>query len=239
MYKICSEEEKRFLENYDINDYERPSVAVDVVCFATEGSNMKVLLVRRPDFPYKGCWALPGGFVSKDNTMPETALHVLKRETGVSANYLEISGIYSNPERDPRGWIISNTYCVLVNYEECNIEAKEDVGEARWVDLTLKDSQIKLPVDDVDLAFDHEMIIRDAFEKIRKEAKYNPVFAAKCLHEEFTVAELREANEAILGQNIVKNTFHRNVAGYLEDTSKTVATKRRNAKVYRVKNEYL
>lgn len=154
--------EKDFLASYDYTKYDRPSIAADIVIFAvmTNKSDMgklrdeknlrklpprklKVLLIKRGEHPYKGKYALPGGFVHKDEDVYDAASRELYEETHVKQSYLKLMDVYSKKGRDPRGWIMSNTFMALINGQACEIKADTDAGEARWFDLTLEEHVIK------------------------------------------------------------------------------------------------
>lgn len=145
-----SAEEKKFLKQYDITQYERPSVATDIAIFSIlqEGDNnnfrklpkksLKILLIKRANYPYKDCWALPGGFCRPNEDIYETAKRELFEETNVENAYLQLSGIYGDIGRDPRGWIVSNTFLALIDGEQCQLRAGTDAWEAKWFSVDLK-----------------------------------------------------------------------------------------------------
>lgn len=149
-YDINSSEEREYLENYNIEQFERPSVATDIVAFAVmqdgEQSNirklanreLKLLLIKRSQFPYKGAWALPGGFLRSGETIEETAKRELLEETGVENPFLHLAGVYSEAGRDPRGWIISNSFISLINAENCSLRADTDAWDAAWFCVKLQ-----------------------------------------------------------------------------------------------------
>ena len=149
-YDINSSEEREYLENYNIEQFERPSVATDIVAFAVmqdgEQSNirklanreLKLLLIKRSQFPYKGAWALPGGFLRPGETIEETAKRELLEETGVENPFLHLAGVYSEAGRDPRGWIISNSFISLINAENCSLRADTDAWDAAWFCVKLQ-----------------------------------------------------------------------------------------------------
>ena len=149
-YDINSSEEREYLENYNIEQFERPSVATDIVAFAVmqdgeqsnirklENRELKLLLVKRSQFPYKGAWALPGGFLRPGETIEETAKRELLEETGVENPFLHLAGVYSEAGRDPRGWIISNSFISLINAENYSLRADTDAWDAAWFCVKLQ-----------------------------------------------------------------------------------------------------
>ncbi len=148
-----SAEEKAWLDTYDINQYDRPSVAADMAVFSimglashTEGNGtvrkadyrkdpekgLKLLLIRRASFPCRDCWALPGGFGRREESTKETAYRELYEETGVKDAYLQPFDIFSETGRDPRGWIISHAFLTLIDGEKYQIRGGSDAWEAQW-----------------------------------------------------------------------------------------------------------
>lgn len=153
--------EKDFLSDYNIEQYERPSLATDIVVFSfmnrfndqNEIRNQdnfrklpekkwKVLLIKRGEYPFKDCWAIPGGFCKKGEDVIQTARRELFEETNVKHAYMSLTGVFGEKDRDPRGWIISNTYTALVDGEQARIKAGSDANEAKWfsIELQLMDS---------------------------------------------------------------------------------------------------
>lgn len=145
---------KEFLESYDISQYDRPSIAADIAVFSIGrkealGSDyrrlptktLRLLLIRRAEQPFQGEWALPGGFMQKGETIQETARRELKEETGTDKAYLELCGVFSDIGRDPRGWIISQSFIAVLNEDDLangHLEASGDAGEAAWFDITVR-----------------------------------------------------------------------------------------------------
>ena len=91
-----------------LEDYPRPSVTVDVIIFTLRGGDLQVLLIRRKNSPFRGMWAIPGGFVGMDESLEEAALRELEEETGVHDVYLEQLYTFGDVKRDPRGRVIAN-----------------------------------------------------------------------------------------------------------------------------------
>lgn len=130
--------------------YPRASVTADAVLFAEKGGQIYVLLIQRGNEPYKGYWAFPGGFLNMDETVARCAERELEEETGIVLTGMQLSGIYSDVERDPRGRVITAAYTAMTTMPEAI--AADDAAAAKWWPLN------DLPP----LAFDHETILRDA-----------------------------------------------------------------------------
>jgi 8-oxo-dGTP diphosphatase len=134
-------------------DYPRPSVTVDIVVFQSRPDSLHVLLIQRGREPYKGYWALPGGFVEMDEPLEATARRELQEETGLSVPRLDQLGAYGDPERDPRGRVISIVYLALLPKKAASqVAGASDASRAAW-----------FPINDLpSLAFDHDKILQDA-----------------------------------------------------------------------------
>lgn len=133
---------------------EQPSPALTVDVVALAGSPARsVLLVQRVNEPAAGSWALPGGFVDRDERVLAAAPRELREETGVelAAAELELLGVYDTPGRDPRGWSVSVVYVASLE-RELSAAGADDAADARWWDIE------QLP----ELAFDHALIVADA-----------------------------------------------------------------------------
>ena len=135
--------EKEFLLNYNIDDYERPSVTTDVAAFmiSTEektnerkapDNKLRLLLIKRGGHPFKDKWALPGGFLQKGETVEECAVREIHEETNVIPTALISVGTFSKPGRDPRGWIISNVYASIITEESVKQIGMDDASDAQW-----------------------------------------------------------------------------------------------------------
>lgn len=144
----------QFLASYDINQYDRPSIAADVAVFSIgrkiseeldyrrlPAKTLRLLLIRRAEQPYQGEWALPGGFMQQGETIQETARRELKEETGTDKAYLTLCNVFSDIGRDPRGWILSQSFIAVLNEEDLansDLEASGDAGEAGWFDISVQ-----------------------------------------------------------------------------------------------------
>ena len=222
-----SDQEKEFIANYNIHDYDVPLTSVDIVIFSIIDDRVNVLLTRRANFPFKGKWATPGGFVDvkKDKDVKQTAIRKLKEKTGYDAPYLEQLGATGNDQRDPRGWSVTVTYFALVNAADVQFDS-----DSQWC-----------PIDDEghsekkSLAFDHKELIVEAFHRLRAKAQYTTI-ALHVLPEKFTLSELQKSFEIILGGQLNKSGFRRriikgNVVEEIKGESKQTAT--RMAQLYR------
>lgn len=129
--------EKEFLDTYDRNKYNKPAVTVDIILLAKMAENLHVLLIKRGGHPYKGCWALPGGFVQENETVHQAVARELCEETDVSATSPTLLGIYSMPGRDPRGWAIGVAYFAEVA-EKMKSVAGDDAAETDWFEILLE-----------------------------------------------------------------------------------------------------
>ena len=136
-------DEASFLSSYNVNDYDRPSVATDVAVFSMfkeapdshrkDGeSKLHILLVKRGEHPFMNKWALPGGFLKADETIEACALREVKEETNVSPEAILPVGIFSDPQRDPRARVISAAYASVVNAETVQVSGGSDALNAKW-----------------------------------------------------------------------------------------------------------
>ncbi len=138
-------------------DYPRPSVTVDIVLLMDVLPHPQVLLIRRKNQPFKNLWALPGGFLEMDESLQESACRELYEETAISNVYLTQIGAYGDPDRDPRGRVITIAYLGIVKSEQLEAVAGSDAAEVSWF------STEDLPK----LAFDHKDIIKKAIEELK------------------------------------------------------------------------
>ena len=137
-------------------EHRAPMLTVDVVALALAAPVPSLLLVQRANPPFAGSWALPGGFVDEGERVADAAPRELAEETGLRTCALELLGVYDTPGRDPRGWTVSVVYLAKLRDEQA-VAGADDANDARW-----------FPVDSLpDLAFDHELIVRDAIARVR------------------------------------------------------------------------
>jgi 8-oxo-dGTP diphosphatase len=184
----------------NLNDYPRPSVTVDLVIFTIAEDDLKVLLIRRGQEPFKGRWALPGGFVEIDESLERAAARELKEEVGVTNVYLEQLYTFGEPKRDPRGRVISVSYFALVDAERQRIVAASDAAEAHWRSV----------FDPPKLAFDHARILDYAVWRLRNKIEWTTV-GYELLPKKFTLSELQRVYEIILQRPVDKRNFRKKI----------------------------
>lgn len=236
--------EKEFMREYSIENYERPSVAADMVVFAvrdvksdnpkkSDEKKLTVMLIKRGEHPYKGMWALPGGFLKMNETIEECASRELTEETGLTEPYLRQFRTYSRVDRDPRGRIISCAYFSLISCSNDIVSASSDAADAAWFDVCIKETDKGFSADfkseeevvfsvDVsekndsavidsftgELAFDHINIITDAIYYIRNGMDTSE-FIFMLLPEKFSIPQMQSVYALIRGRHVSKEVVHR------------------------------
>ncbi len=268
-------DEELFLSTYDISAYEKPSVTTDIVAFTirTDESEcyrknpehkLNILLVRRGEHPYMNHWALPGGFLKAGETIEACALREICEETKVTPNSILPVGVYSEPNRDPRGWIISNAYATVIGEEYVKPLAGDDAIDAKWFEIEIvskEDDNIFLEMkhenitlrsvlrkninqagcvdyeilENDGLAFDHAKIVTAAFQLLRGRAgDYNQVW--DFLPEKFTLASMQTVVETLTGETLLAANFRRKVLPLIEETDEYLeGVGHRPARLYRRK----
>lgn len=184
--------------------YEHPRAAltVDCVVFGLDDDDLKVLLIKRGIAPFKGSWALPGGFVHIDETLEDAARRELEEETGLRNVFLEQLYTFGEPDRDPRERVVSVAYYALVNLRDHKVQAATDAGQAAWF------SQDDLPR----LAFDHDRILETAQQRLRGKVRYVPI-GFELLPRMFTLTQMQRMYEKILDRALDKRNFRKKVLG--------------------------
>lgn len=211
-------------------EYPRPALTVDCVVFGLEASELKVLLIERDLEPFKGSWALPGGFVNMDETLEQAALRELQEETGLHDLYLEQLYTFGQIDRDPRGRTVSVAYYALVNPKGLTLHASSDARQAKWFAV----SQLR-GSSGPRLAFDHEKILDVALRRLRGKVRYEPI-GFELLPTKFTLTQLQTLYETVLERELDKRNFRKKLLSMkiliqLEERQQDVA--HRAARLYR------
>jgi 8-oxo-dGTP diphosphatase len=181
-------------------EYPHPAVTVDCVVFGLDGDELKILLIRRKLDPFKGAWALPGGFVKMDESLDVGAARELQEETGVTELYLEQLETFGDPDRDPRERVITVAYFAIVNLFDHKIRAASDAEEVGWFSAE----------DPPKLAFDHPRILETALKRLQSKIRYKPL-VFEFLPEKFTLRQVQSLYEAILCTNLDKRNFRKKI----------------------------
>ena len=203
-------------------NFPRPELAVDIVIFTVRENKLQVLLVERKGEPFAGEWALPGGFVNIEESLEAAAGRELEEETGLKAVYLEQLYTYGDPNRDPRGRVISVAYFALIR-ADAQARGGDDTAQARWFSIE------QLPA----LAFDHSDILSYAVRRLRYKLEYTAV-GFELLPEDFTLSEIQHTYEIVLGEELDKRNFRRRIlhSGIIESTRHHRSGEGRPARLY-------
>jgi 8-oxo-dGTP diphosphatase len=202
-----------------------PAVTVDCAVFGYDAADLKVLLIRRKLDPFKGQWALPGGFVQIAESLEAAARRELSGETGLGELFLEQLYTFGEPDRDPRERVISVAYYALVKLTDHAVRAASDAEDVAWFPVA------ELPA----LGFDHERIIETALRRLKAKVRYEPI-GFELLPEKFTLGELQRLYETVLEAPLDKRNFRKKLLGMelleaLEEYQRDVA--HRAAQFYR------
>lgn len=141
-------------------DYPRPAVTVDSLIFSVDpDKGLEILLIERANDPFKGSWAIPGGFVDMNEDLIPAAKRELQEETGMLIENLYEAGVFAKPNRDPRGRVITIAFWELTDKNKHTLKAADDAKRYEWKSVN------KLP----DLAFDHLEIINKTLPKFKAQ----------------------------------------------------------------------
>jgi 8-oxo-dGTP diphosphatase len=211
----------------DIYDYPHPFVTVDVILFSVINDDLKVLLIKRGKKPYKGLWAIPGGFVKINESLKDAAFRELEEETGLKEVYLEQLYTFGDVKRDPRGRVITITYFALVDSAKIKpIKKEKEIKDIMWHSVYNLE----------ELAFDHKKILKYALERLRYKLEYTGA-GFELLPKKFTLSDLQKIYEIILKQKLDKRNFIKKIKSMdiLEKTNEFRKGAHRPAKLYKFK----
>ncbi len=254
-----NQEEQEFLKKYRLEDYPRPSVTTDIAVFSLHSKiqagyrrepdkKLCILLIKRGNPPFRDCWALPGGFLQPDETVETCAARELKEETCADVHLLRHIGIFSQPERDPRGWIVSNAFLSVLNQENLKnmeIQAGDDAACVRWFNIAFQDSGqyniLTLESEKTTISaklkkirnsfgmYEFEIIENNglAFDHAKVIASAMTYLRQSSeqfdllfdfLPEQFTLADVQKVQEAITGEPALTANFRRKLTPYVVET---------------------
>lgn len=213
----------------------------------TDKKKMSILLVKRNNYPFKDKWCLPGGFVGIDEELDEAPKRILKSETNIDNIYLEQLYTFGSVKRDPRMRVISTSYMALIDKNRLNDNINEN---SSWFDIVLyeeKDNIVDIVLDNGNetikfkiskilrdkttdrysfkilendsLAFDHPLVILSGIERLKNKIEYTDI-VFNMMPELFTLGELQQVYEVILGKKLLDPAFRRIIANKVEKTKK-------------------
>lgn len=254
-----SREEQEYLDKYDDSIYPHPSVATDIAVFSVSNKEvdnyrklperkLQILLVKRGQYPYKECYALPGGFAKPTETLDDCARRELLEETHVDYSFLQQLQTFSEPSRDPRGWIISASYLALLDSDKYKIVGGDDAKEAMWFDVGLEDKDdgnvvLRLTHDDIKI----RSVLKNTTSRNDIAERYTTIeyddqlsfdhseiivcalmqlrrwitdtgLAFRLVPEYFTLTQLQQVHEAVSGERLLAPAFRRKISDYVEET---------------------
>ncbi|WP_159638593.1 NUDIX hydrolase [Sphingobacterium composti Ten et al. 2007 non Yoo et al. 2007] len=184
---------------------------VDCLIFTFHEGKLKVLLNERNEYPYRDWWAMPGYFVDKQEEMEEAVNRIAYEHTGLKNIYLEQLAAMAGLKRHPEGRILTVAYMALVRYDDVKNKVKPVTNymrQAKWFDVS----------DVPELAFDHNDILKLGLKKLKRNLNYSTA-PFELLPEKFTLTQLQQIYEAILGEMLDKRNFRKrmNNLGYLKE----------------------
>jgi 8-oxo-dGTP diphosphatase len=239
--------EAQFLDSYDPSRYPHPSLSIDVVVATVDNDVLKVILLHRSTHPSLGTWCLPGGFVGEYERLDAALLRVLHDKTGFDNIYVEQLATFDRLDRDPRHRVVSIAYLALVDAGQLRALTQNSANavtlatiNAPWRGetggpVTLTDSSGNA----LEIAFDHTQIIATALVRLRGKLDYAPV-GYQFLPRQFTLAQLQDIHQAILGRPLNKAAFRKKILSrdqLIATGDYEVAPTHRPAQLYRFKDQ--
>ncbi len=206
-------------------------VAVDAAIVTIKEGTLYVLLIQMKKTPFEGMWALPGGLLEEDETTQFAATRILKTQTSVTDVFLEQLATFDTVGRDPAGRVVSVAYYALLPDQHLELKTTEKYSDVRWWPIK------KLPA----LAYDHKTVVREAVDRIAAKIQYTNIVWS-LLPKEFTLTELQQVYEIILGKSLDKRNFRKRieVLELIKPTGKTrTGMAHRPAALYQFKHRKL
>lgn len=184
-------------------EYPHPAVTVDCVIFGFDGKSLRILLIERGVEPFKGSWALPGGFVKIDETVEAAAIRELYEETNVRGVYMSQLSVFSDVDRDPRERVITVAFYALVKPSDHDVIGGDDAASARWFSLD------EYPP----LVFDHEQIVQAAFAQLQRNFRAGNV-GLELFEDKFSISQLYTLHSMVTRKEIDRRNFYKKVTSY-------------------------
>jgi len=184
-------------------EYPHPAVTVDCVIFGFDGKSLRILLIERGVEPFKGSWALPGGFVKIDEKVEEAAIRELQEETNVKGVYMSQLSVFSEVDRDPRERVITVAFYALVKPSDHDVIGGDDAANASWFSLDEYPS----------LVFDHELIVKAAFAQLQRNFRAGNV-GLELFEDKFSISQLYTLHSLVTKKEIDRRNFYKKVTSY-------------------------
>ena len=249
--------EEEFLKNYDSNSFDKLSMTSDIIIFSVSNKNqnnyrkleekeLSILLVKRDNYPFKGKWCLPGGFLNpKTETLDECAKRVLYNETNIKNIFIEQLYTFSGLNRDPRLRVVSCSYMALIDKNRLSDSLSKN---AKWFDVTLNENKNNIEIilnsgnevlsfkvkkkmenttermdfeiiENDYLAFDHPLVIVNGLYRLKNKIEYTDI-VFNMMPEYFSLGELQQVYEVILGKKLLDPAFRRIIKDKVIKTEK-------------------
>lgn len=205
-------------------------VAVDAAIVRIKDGALSVLLIQMKKAPFEGMWAIPGGLLEEETTLT-AASRILKTQTGVTDVFLEQLATFDDVNRDPAGRVVSVAYYALLPDQEIQLKTTDKYADVRWWPVK------KLPP----LAYDHKELVKEAMNRIAGKIQYTNIVWS-LLPKEFTLTELQQVYEIILGKSLDKRNFRKRIEDLelIKHTGKTrTGMAHRPAALYQFKHRKL
>jgi len=183
-----------------LDNFFKCAVTVDNVIFGFDKDDLKVLLIKRSEDPYKDQWALPGYFVQENENLDDAAVRVLDELTGLKDVYLEQVSTFGDIKRHPSGRVITVAYYSLVAIHRFSLTPASVASKAEWV----KVKDIK------ELSFDHLEILKSCFQRLKRKVRIEPI-GFELLPPKFTLTDLQYLYESILEVTLDKRNFRKKI----------------------------
>jgi 8-oxo-dGTP diphosphatase len=215
------------IEKNTHRDFFRIALSVDCVIFGYEGKQLKVLLIKSDLEEFQGMWSLPGDLVKPDEDLEDAPYRILKERTGLKDVYLEQVQTFGGLQRHPSGRVVTTAYYSLIDIKSHEPERKDN--EVHWH-----------PVTDIkELAFDHKLILDTCLSQLREQVMDHPI-VFNLLQEKFSLRELQDLYEAILGIELDRRNFRKRITlkNWLVDLNEMEEdVPHRPGKLYKLKSQ--